>query len=199
MPGEPEESGKDIAQLLADSGAGRPGAEDQLFQLVYDDLFGIAERLRRSEPEPSFSAHEIVSEAYLRLGRHRQASCGNRSHFLSIATYTMRWLLIDRARRRRAQKRGGHATRENLTAAMASETFSSALDPLEALALQEALEDLAAKSPLWARVVELRFFGGLGFEEIARAIGVHVITAKRYWRRARDWLRVRMAPEMGMG
>ena len=131
----------------------------------------------------------LIHEAYLRLARSSAPRCRDRSHFLAIAAITMRRVLVDHARRRTEPKRGGRAVRVRLYEADRTE---AAVEP-EVLALDQALERLAERSPAAARVVELRCFGGLTVAEIAGVLGVSAPTVRRRWRTARAWLHAALA------
>jgi len=154
------------------------------FGAVYDDLRQIAHRmLRRHAPADTLHTTALVHEAYLKLDGH-EASAVDRAHFFALAARAMRFIVVDHARARRAAKRGGGAHR--VTLGPAHDVADLRAD--EVLALDEALSRLAAERPRLAQVVELRFFGGLTFEEAAEAAGVSVRTAKRDWDLARAWL-----------
>jgi RNA polymerase sigma factor (TIGR02999 family) len=130
----------------------------------------------------------LVNEAYLRLKREQAHSWKNRAHFCAIAAGAMREILIERARARAAAKRGGSRVRVSLSDAKAAEE----VNPVDLLALNEALDRLAKLDPQLARVIELRFFGGLSVEETADSLHISTATVKRYWSLARGWLRREM-------
>ena len=155
--------------------------------MVHEELRRIARRCVAGErPGHSLQATALVNEAYLRLVDVQRVHWQNRAHFLAMAARMMRRILVDHARGRLAEKRGGTMQRVTLGDAGAE---PSAHDGLEVLALHEALERLAALDPEQARLVELRYFGGLGIEETAEALGVSAATVKREWAVARAWLR----------
>ena len=165
-----------------------PGQHDDLMPLVYDELRRVAERyIRRERPGQTLQATALVNEAYVRLANERPREFANKTHFLAIAALSMRQILVEKARRRNAAKRGGAPQRitlddRNLDAA------STPVD-IDLLALDEALTRLAALDPEHARIVELRYFGGLTVEETAEFIGSSPATVKRHWAMARAWLK----------
>ena len=153
--------------------------------VVYDELRRLARRyLRRERAAQSVQATELVNEAYLRLVKDKTRAWQNRTHFLAIAATSMRQILVERARARTASKRGGSKVRITLHDAIASGGQKS----FELLALDEALNKLGDIDPQQARIVELRFFGGLTIEETAEALGISPATVKREWTMARAWL-----------
>lgn len=174
-----------ITKLLERSRGGHAAALEQLVPLVYAELRRIASRyMRRERPGQSLQATSLVHEAYLRLLEDEDLSFQNRAHFLGIAARSMRQILVEHARARDAEKRGGDRRRITLDDAIAS---GQPLD-VDVLALNEALERLARQDARHARIVELRFFGGLTNEEAAEALGVSPATVKRGWTVARAWL-----------
>ncbi len=188
--GEGESS---LTRLIADSLEGVPGAEDRLYPLIYDELRGLAAYIHGARPGDSLCPTEIVNEAYLRLTRQRGSNLRDRAHFFCIAARIIRRVLVDYARARNAQKRGGLAERTTLSAVVDARAIQPGLEQLDVLALEEALDELSAESPVRAQVVELRFFAGLGVRETADALGVHEMTVKRHWKFARAWLYARMS------
>ena len=174
-----------VTQLLEQARAGQPAAVEQLVPLVYGELRRIAASyLRRERQAQTLQATALVHEAYLRLLKDQDLSFENRAHFLGIAARSMRQILVEHARGRDAAKRGGERRRITLDEKLAQE---GPLD-LDLLAVDEALERLAALDPQQAKIVELRFFGGLTNEEAAEALGVSPATTKRAWAVARAWL-----------
>ncbi|MEW6320620.1 MAG: ECF-type sigma factor [Acidobacteriota bacterium] len=159
---------------------------------VYDELRRLAEHYLRGErPGQTIQATALVHEAYLRLAAEKHHPWQNRTHFLAIAALSMRQILVQRARARKAAKRGGDPERitldERLLAAEAGEVDLEALD--------QALDRLAALDARQARVVELRYFGGLTVEETAEALDISPATVKREWTLARAWLRRELTRE----
>ncbi len=160
-------------------------APDALWPVVYDELHGLAVQYFRDEPsDHTLRPTALVHEAYLRLAGDQGQSWESRAQFFSSAARAMRRVLIDHARRRRSVKRGGQRRRVPLDNAQLA-----AIDrDDDILVLDEALDKLGSFDPQLARVVELRFFAGLTFEDTARTIGVSLITAKRMWKMAKGWL-----------
>lgn len=160
------------------------GALDEMLPAVYPELRRVAAAyLRRERPGQTLQPTALVNEAYVRLaGQHPRFH--NRAHFCAIAANAMRQILVERARARHAQKRGGGAPRVTLVEGLAASPES----PVDLDALDEALTRLAALDAQQARIVELRFFGGLSVEETAEALGVSTATIKRHWAVARAWL-----------
>ncbi len=169
-----------------------PAAEhalDALLPAVYAELHRQAARaLRREAAGHTLGATALVHEAYLRLAGEGHAAWQNRAHFVGIAAHLMRQVLVDHARARQAAKRGGGALCVSLDHA-AGVTPAGEDAAADVLALHEALERLAAFDPAQARLVELRYFGGLTVEETADALGVSPSTVKREWAVVRAWLR----------
>ncbi|MEO6239345.1 MAG: ECF-type sigma factor [Vicinamibacterales bacterium] len=158
---------------------------DSLLPLVYKELRRLAAGyLRREKPGQTLQPTALVHEAYLRLMKDRPDRWQNRAHFCAIAAHSMRQILIERARARGAAKRGGARPRVTLDEALIGGEDRS----IDLLALDEALERLAALDPEQARLVELRFFGGLTVEETAEAMGISPATVKRHWTIAKAWL-----------
>ncbi|MBL8986984.1 MAG: sigma-70 family RNA polymerase sigma factor [Gemmatimonadetes bacterium] len=175
----------DSRELLHAVRTGRPEAVASLFQVVYDDLRRIAHRqLARGAPT-TLSTTELVHEAYLRLIDGGEVQWRDRAHFAAIASRAMRYLLVDRARARTAQKRGG---RDQPITLDDDRPVDVGAGPEELVAIDEALERLAAADPRLGQLVEYRFFAGMNYEEIAEVTGLSVPTAKRDWARARAWL-----------
>jgi RNA polymerase sigma factor (TIGR02999 family) len=162
-----------------------PQSVDSLLPLVYQELRRLAASyLRRERPGQTLQPTALVNEAYLRLLKDRPDRWQNRAHFCAIAAHSMRQILIERARARGAQKRGGARARVTLDEAL----VSGGTRDIDLVALDEALERLAVLDPEQARLVELRFFGGLTVEETADAMHISPATVKRHWTVARAWL-----------
>jgi len=166
--------------------------------LVYDELRRIAARyVSRERPGQTLQATALVNDVFVRLSAERTRQFQNRTHFLAIAALSMRQLLVQRARARHAAKRGGAPQRVTLDDANLAQAQSGApgvrapgLPAIDLVALDDALTRLAALDPQQARIVELRYFGGLTVEETAEAVGVSPATVKREWAMARAWLKV---------
>ncbi len=174
-----------ITRLIEEARGGDTLALEKLVPLVYSELRRLAARyVRRERPGQSLQATALVHEAYLRLLKDDDLSFQNRAHFLGIAARSMRQILVEHARARDADKRGGERRRITLDEAVAA---GEPLD-VDLLALDEALERLAQRDAQQSRIVELRFFGGLTNEETAEALGISPATVKRAWAVARAWL-----------
>jgi RNA polymerase sigma factor (TIGR02999 family) len=176
----------DVTRILEAVEQNEPHAADRLLELVYDELRRLAaQRLAREAPGQTLQATALVHEAYLRLvDRDRPQHWNGRGHFFAAAAEAMRRILVERARRRQRQRHGGGHKRIDLDAACPLVRPPS--DDL--LALDEALGRLAARDPVRAELVKLRFFAGLTMPEAARALGISLATAERYWTFARTWL-----------
>jgi RNA polymerase sigma factor (TIGR02999 family) len=158
---------------------------DSLLPIVYQELRRLAASyIRRERPGQTLQPTALVHEAYLRLMKDKPGRWQNRAHFCAIAAHSMRQILIERARARGAQKRGGARHRVTLDEALVAGGERS----IDLVALDEALERLAAFDPEQARLVELRFFGGLTVEETAEAMHISPATVKRHWTVACAWL-----------
>jgi len=182
--------GSRISLLLRAAADGDEQAQHELIPIIYDELHAIAEaHLRGERPDHTLQPTELVSEAYLRLAAGPDAF-HNRAHFFGAAARAMRRVLVDHARRRAANKRGGDRRRVTFED-MAVEAEEPAVD---VIALDEALDALAREDGRVARVVEMRFFVGLSIEETATTMGISSATVKRDWTYARAWLLERMSP-----
>jgi len=180
----------EVTRLLADLSGGNRAVVDQLLPLVYDELRQLAGgRLRGERPGHTLQATALVHEAYMRLVDQRGVTWQNRAHFFGIAAQLMRRILIDYARGRQTDKRGGAFQRASLDEALIVSEDRGA----ELLALDTALLALAEVDPQQAKVVELRFFGGLSVEESAEVIGISPATVKRDWSMAKAWLHRELA------
>lgn len=178
--------------FLARLSTGDTQAAEQLFPLVYDQLRGLADSFFRVHVvHQTLQPTALVHEAYLRLVGDSHTAWQSRAHFFAVAAKAMRHILTDHARRRRAEKRGGDAQRLTLTG-LPDFPDGGELDMLD---LDDALTRLAELSPRQARIVELRFFGGLLVAEVASLLGLADRTVDREWRLARAWLRQQLEPE----
>lgn len=175
----------EVTRLLVAWSGGDAAALERLIPLVYDELRSLADRqLAGERGGHTLQPTAVVHEAYLKLVDQRQVTWRNRGHFFSVAAQVMRRLLVDHARRRGAQKRGGEETRVTLEDVAAETPAAEA----EILAVDQALERLAALDATQAKVVELRYFGGLTLEEIAEVLGASPSTVGRAFRLAKAWL-----------
>jgi len=177
----------EVTSLLNDLRSGKKDAEAQLFSLVYDELRRIAASfLRRERADHTLQPTALVHEAYLRLVEQSEQNWENRAHFLGIGAHLMRQILVDHARKRRADKRGGAEQPIPLDGMeIAGPGIKS---PEDLISLDDALSKLEGIDPRQCRIVELRFFGGLTEEEISHLLGISVRTIKRDWSVARAWL-----------
>lgn len=174
-----------LTQLLVAWSDGDQKALDELFPLVYDELRQVARRqMRRERPGHTLRTTALVNDAYLRLVDQREVRWQNRAHFFAIAARMMRRILVDHARAKRYEKRGGGAAHVPLEEAAVLAHGREG----EIVALDEALTALAEIDPRRARVVELRYFGGLSNEEIGEVLKVSPNTVTRDWNMARAWL-----------
>lgn len=180
----------ELTQLLRDWSAGNSAARDELVGIVYAPLRDIAQRhLQRERDGHTLQPTALVNELYLRLVDQRQVEWNDRMHFFAVAAQVMRRILVDHARRRNSDKRGGGITPLTLGAALDVASGEN----IDVVALDTALEQLAAIFPQQAKIVELRFYGGLTIEETAAAIRVSPATVSREWTMARAWLRRAMS------
>jgi RNA polymerase sigma factor (TIGR02999 family) len=157
-----------------------------LVEDVYGELKRLAARYVRRERAQSVQATELVHEAYLRMARDKPVAFQDRGHFIAIAAIAMRRLLVERARRRHAAKRGGHQIQVTLEEHLLVGGDDEA--GVDLIALDRALAKLADLDAEQARIVELRFFGGFSVEETAEAMGISPATVKRHWALAKAWL-----------
>jgi len=179
----------DPTTLLTRASAGDSKAVSQLMPLVYNELRKIAASyLRRERPGQTLQATALVHEAYVRLISEKSHNWQNRTHFLAIAALSMRQILVQRARSRKASKRGGDPARITLDEALLPSPTAGP-GAIDLVALDFALQRLAEVSERQAKVVELRYFGGLGVEETAAVLDISPATVKRDWTVARAWLK----------
>jgi len=176
----------DVTRLLRAWSSGDSEALQALTPLVYEELHRRAHwHMRRENPGHTLQTTALVNEAYLRLVDMRQVSWRDRAHFFALASRVIRHVLVDAARSRRSLKRGADASAEVL-----DENLLISKEPrADVLALDDALQTLAAIDGRKSQVVELRFFGGLTVEETAEVLGVSAETVKRDWKLAKAWLR----------
>ena len=175
-----------VTQLLVNWGRGDQDALAELTPLVYEELRRLAARyMRRERPDMTLQSTALVHEAYLRLVDQKNARWQNRAHFFGVAAQMMRHVLVDIGRAHRRKKRGG---REALQVSLSDAKKLPTERPTDLVELDDALKTLARLDARHARVVELRFFGGLSHEETAHVLNVSVATVRRDWRLARAWL-----------
>ncbi|MDB6175116.1 MAG: polymerase sigma factor SigL [Chthoniobacteraceae bacterium] len=172
-------------QLLTGMQQGDAKAAETLLALVYKELRRLAaSRMAREAPGHTLQPTELVHEAWLRMVGSSSPSFQNRAHFFSVAAEAMRRILIDRARRKLAVRHGGGQERIDFEGL----DFTDPAADQQLLAVHEVLDELAAKHPLQADVVKLRYFAGMTNDEIAQVLGVSVTTVKSYWTFARTWI-----------
>lgn len=190
---DPGVAGGRVTRLLAAWREGDASAPQELFGLLYGELRRLAQaQLGRRSGGSTLSATTLVHEAYLKLAHRPRLAVVDRRHFYAVAAKAMRQILLDHARRHGALKRGGGAVRVTLDEAMIRLDTAAA----DVVALEGALATLEAVDPELARLVELRFFGGLSIEETAEALEVSPRTAKRDWQKARLFLFHRLSADM---
>ena len=179
------EESRGITQLLLEARGGDRGALDQLMPAVYNELRRLAESYLRTErPDHTLQATALVNEAFVRLIDVRQVKWQDRAHFFAMSSRLMRRILVDFARSKGYQKRGGGAQKVSFDEAL----FVAREPGQDLVALDDALTALAAFDGRKAQVVEMRFFGGLSVEETAEALNVSVDTVMRDWKLAKAWL-----------
>ena len=181
----------EVTELLREWNVGAPEARDRLMRLVYEPLRAIAERHFGHEREGhTLQPTALVHELYVRFADQRQVAWRDRVHFFAVAAHVMRLILVDHARARKADKRGSGIT------PLAIEFAVNVCDEqnFDIVALDLALERLAAIFPMQARIVELRFYGGLTLDETAEALDISAATVSREWTMARAWLRGAIGP-----
>lgn len=195
-PPRPAANPEQVTQLLRRWGNGEQHAVEQLLPLVYGELRGLAKRyLRRERQGHTLETSALVHEAYVRMIGQQKVEWRNRAHFFAISAQMMRRILVDHARAHLYKKRGGGAQKVSL-----DEALHVGAEPSQALvAVDDALKQLAEQDPDKARLVEMRFFGGLSHPEIAEVLDVSLSTVERQWRVARAWLYSHLEPSKDQG
>jgi RNA polymerase sigma factor (TIGR02999 family) len=180
----------EVTRILAGMEQGDPAAAEKLLPLVYGELRRLAAiKLRREKAGQTLEATALVHEAFVRLVDGAQAQHFNsRGHFFSAAAEAMRRILVDRARRKKSVKAGGHLERVQLN----DHGLATPARSIDLVALDDALEELARRDPRKAKLVNLRFFAGLSSREAAQALGISESTADADWAYAKSWLRLQM-------
>lgn len=174
-----------VTQLLQDLSAGKRDVVDELLPLIYDELKRLAAGyLRRERSGHTLQPTALVNEAYLKMIDITRVSWQSKAHFIGVAANQMRRILVDHARQHNALKRGGEMHIVTLNEQVDASDEQSA----ELIALDDALTELAKMDPTKAKIVELKYFGGLTSEEVAEVMDVSVITVKRHWKMAKAWL-----------
>ena len=175
----------EVTRLLAAWGKGDPDALNRLMPLVYAELHRIARRVwNQYQPNQTLQPTALINEAYLKLANAEGASFQDRCHFLAVASTAMRQILVNHAKSRLSGKRGGG--RPNVSLDEVQRAVDTEAE--EIVSLHEALEGLQTIDPRKAKVVEMRYFGGLSIEETANALGISIGAVNRDWRLARSWL-----------
>jgi len=179
-----------VTQLLIELSDGKRDVVDQLLPLIYDELKRLAgSYLRRERSDHTLQPTALVNEAYLKMVDITQISWQNKAHFLGVAANQMRRILVDHARHHNALKRGG----EFHILTLNEEIDKAADESTELIELDDALNELAKMDPVKAKIVELRYFGGLTMDEAAEVLGVSTITVKRHWKMTKAWLYGRLS------
>jgi RNA polymerase sigma factor (TIGR02999 family) len=175
---------QDVHELLAKWNAGDEKALEALLPLVYNELHALAHHhLRRERPDHTLQTTALINEAYVRLVEQGPFQTQNRAHFVGLAATVMRQVLVDYARRRRANKRGA-----DCTIRLEDDIAAAHNEDVDVLVLDNALNQLAERDSQQSRIVELRFFAGLTVEETAALLGISAATVKRDWSMAKAWL-----------
>jgi RNA polymerase sigma factor (TIGR02999 family) len=189
----------EVTRIVSAIQQGDPHAAAQLLPLVYDHLRRLAaQKLAQEKPGQTLQATALVHEAYIRLVAGSRSDSGSehwdsRGHFFAAAAEAMRRILVEKARRKGRHKHGAGWSYVQLDLA----SVSAPMPPEDLLTLDEAMTRLAALDPVRAKLVELRFYAGMGNDEAAAVLGISAITAKRYWRYARAWLHRHIDQENG--
>lgn len=174
-----------VTRLLIDLSNGKRDVVDRLLPLIYDELKRVAASyLRRERSDHTLQPTALVNEAYMKMVDITQVSWQNKAHFIGVAANQMRRILVDHARQHNAQKRGGDFHILTLNDEIDAADEQSA----DLIALDDALTELARMDPVKAKIVELRYFGGLSTDETAEVLGVSAITIKRHWKMTKAWL-----------
>jgi RNA polymerase sigma factor (TIGR02999 family) len=183
---------QEVTQLLRAWSQGDKSALEELYQIVYDELRRLAHRyMSRENAGHTLQTTALVNEAYLRLAEVKDMNWQDRAHFFAVSANVMRRILIDEARARRAERRGG----DNLTLALDEALDVEKREDLDLIALDLALQSLAQINQRQSQVIELRYFGGLTVEETAEVLKVSTDTVMRDWRFAKAWLKREMVRE----
>jgi RNA polymerase sigma factor (TIGR02999 family) len=190
-PDNPEDSqSADLTLLLNRMQQGDRAAGEKAAAVVYDELHRIASReMRRERQDHLLQTTALVNEAYVRLSEAKSLDIQNRGHFFAIASQQMRRILVDYARAKNAQRRGGGALAVGLDEVQIGETFKG----VDVLKLDDALSDLERIDPRAAKVIELRYFGGYTDKEVVEALGISLAMVRRDWAFAKSWLFDQMA------
>lgn len=181
-----------VSELLIELSDGKRTAVDELLPLIYDELKRLAASyLRRERSDHTLQPTALVNEAYLKMVDITQVTWQNKAHFVGVAANQMRRILVDHARNHNALKRGG----EFHILTLNEEIDKSIEESTELIELDDALNELAKMDAVKAKIVELRYFGGLTMDEVAEVLGVSTITVKRHWKMTKAWLYGRLAKQ----
>lgn len=184
----------DVTQILSDMHGGDKQSLEKLLPMIYDELHALAEsQLRQERAGHTLQATALVNEAYLKLVELKHIRWEGRAHFFGAAARIIRRILVDHARGKDRLKRGGDRRRIPLDASAIRDVTDHGTDSVDLIALHEALEKLEALDARQSKIVELRFFGGLGMKEIADVLGVSLRTVEGDWSMARAWLSTQLA------
>lgn len=180
------ESVENVTQILAEISKGNRSGVPRLMTVLYDDLRSMASRfLNRESSNHTFQPTDLVNESFLKLVDQTRINWQGKTHFLAVSAQAMRRILVDHARTKYRQKRGG---RNRVRFQLREDLLISNERPEEILAIDEALDKLAGLDPVHAQILELRYFGGMGINEIAEALGVSSRTVERNWAMIRAWI-----------
>lgn len=184
----------DVTQILSDMHGGDKQSLEKLLPMIYDELHALAEsQLRQERAGHTLQATALVNEAYLKLVELKHIRWEGRAHFFGAAARIIRRILVDHARGKDRLKRGGDRRRIPLDASAIRDVTDHGTESVDLIALHEALEKLESLDARQSKIVELRFFGGLGMKEIADVLGVSLRTVEGDWSMARAWLSAQLA------
>jgi RNA polymerase sigma factor (TIGR02999 family) len=181
----------DVTRILAELRDGDPAAANRLLPVIYDELHGIAQRVfstcrtARNSIQPTILVHDV----FMKLSKNTKVEWNSRAHFFAVAAAAARDLLVDYARREKADKRGGQWNRVSLTGLGSNSNHDKIIDVID---LEDSLKRLGELAPRQEKIVEMRFYGGLTVEEVAQVLNVSQRTVVYEWRAARAWLRSRL-------
>jgi len=191
------ESVENVTQILTEISKGNRSGVPRLMTVLYDDLRSMASRfLNRESSNHTFQPTDLVNESFLKLVDQTRINWQGKTHFMAVSAQAMRRILVDHARTKYRQKRGG---RNRVRFQLRDDLLISNERPEEILAIDEALDKLACLDPVHAQILELRYFGGMGINEIAEALGVSSRTVERNWAMIRAWILKEFSAEATQG
>jgi len=191
------ESVENVTQILTEISKGNRSGVPRLMTVLYDDLRSMASRfLNRESSNHTFQPTDLVNESFLKLVDQTRINWQGKTHFMAVSAQAMRRILVDHARTKYRQKRGG---RNRVRFQLRDDLLISNERPEEILAIDEALDKLAGLDPVHAQILELRYFGGMGINEIAEALGVSSRTVERNWAMIRAWILKEFSAEATQG